>query len=262
MSNKKRTSERRELRILPDKRVAIRAEKGQDGKRYFTGYAAVFNTRSKLIWDWDRVFYEIIKPEAFDTVLARENLDIPLVTNHERYKVLARTVSGNLEIWTDEVGLAFRALVPDTTLGNDTYEMIERGDYTDCSFMFRIEEDGSKWYKDSDGNLIHEVREVLDLMDLTICSYQGAYSETVIDTEVANRMYDELIREDDDPDPGNGGTPPADPEGGDPTPTPEEIEAQQNATDADLDQAEMELEMKINEAQYEIETNNNQNQKQ
>lgn len=262
MSNKKQTSERRELRILPDQKVAIRAEKTDEGKRYFTGYAAVFNTRSKLIWDWDRVFYEIIKPEAFDNVLARENLDIPLVTNHEQYKVLARTISGNLEIWTDETGLAFRALVPDTSLGNDTFEMIERGDYTDCSFRFRLEEDGSRWYKDSDGNLIHEVRDVLDLLDITICSYHGAYSETVIDTETANRMYDELIREDDGSDPGDGGGTPADSEGGTPTPTPEEIAEQEKAVETDLDQAEMELEIQLHKSQYGIESINNQKETQ
>lgn len=243
MGKQKLTSERRELRILPDNKVAVRVEKDKDGQRYFKGYAAVFNVRSKLIWDWDRVFYEIIKPVAFDTVLARENLDLPLVTNHERYKVLARTISGNLEVWTDETGLAFRAKVPDTTLGNDTYEMIERGDFTDCSFMFRIEDDGSKWYKDGDGNLIHEVREVLDLLDLTICSYHGAYAETVIDTEIANRMYDELIREEDGSDKGNGGNHSDGSQGGNSTPTPEEIAAQQEAVAKDLDQAEMDLDI-------------------
>lgn len=246
MSKKELTSERRQLHILPDNRYAIRAEKAADGKRYFVGYPVVFNVRSKLIWDWDRVFYEIIKPEAFDTILERDNLDVPLVTNHIRYNVLARTISGNLEIIKDDIGLAIRSLVPDTTLGNDTYEMIERGDFTDMSFMFRVEESGSKWYKDNDGNLIHEVREVLDLLDLTICSYHGAYEETVIDTEVANRMYDELIREGDDSDQGDKGKPADPPEGGDSTPTPEEIA--ETAKAIDLDQAEMELD--INQAKY------------
>ena len=248
--SKKLTSERRELRYLPDANVAVRAETDADGKRYFVGYAAVYNVRSKLIWDWVRVFYEIIKPEAFDTVLERENIDIPLVTNHERYKILARTISGNLEVKSDETGLWFRALVPDTTLGNDTYEMIDRGDFTDCSFMFRIEDSGSKWYKDSEGNLIHEVREVLDLLDLTICSYHGAYGETVIDTEIANRMYDELIREEDGSDDGKGGNPPEKPEGGNPTPTPEEIAANDEAIAKDLDDAEMDLD--IQKAKYGI----------
>lgn len=257
MNKPKLTSERRELRYLPDTNVAVRAETSEDGKRYFIGYAAVFNVRSKLIWDWDRVFYEIIKPEAFDNVLAREKVDIPLVTNHERYKVLARTISGNLEVSVDEVGLKFRALVPDTTLGNDTYEMIDRGDFTDCSFMFRVEESGSAWYKDADDNLIHEVREVLDLMDLTICSFHGAYSETVIDTETASRHYDELIREADGSDDGKGGgTPPVVPEGGTPTPTPEEIAETEKATATDLDEAEMDLELK--KAEYGIEPDKNE----
>lgn len=252
MNKKELTSERRQLHILPDNRFAIRAEKDKEGKRYFVGYPVVFNVRSKLIWDWDRIFFEIILPEAFDRILERDNLDVPLVTNHNRNNVLARTISGNLEIVKDDIGLAIRSLVPNTTLGNDTYEMIERGDYTDMSFMFRVEEGGSKWYKDADGNLIHEVREILDLLDLTICSYHGAYEETVIDTEMANRMYDELIREGTNPPEGGGGKP-ADPsEGGISTPPHEEPTEAEIAMAKDLDQAEMDLE--INQAKYGIDS--------
>lgn len=247
MSKKKITSdERRQLHTLPDKRFAVRAEKDDKGNRYFVGYAAVFNQRSKLIWDWDRMFYEIVLPTAFDTVLARENLDVPLVMNHIKYESFGRTISGNLELGTDEVGLWLRCLVPNTTLGNDAYEMVERGDYTDMSFRFSIEDSGSRWYKNNDGELIHEIREILDLLDVTICSLHGAYGETVIDTEVANRMYDELIREGTDPPEGGAGNTDDPPEGGTPTPTPEE-EAE-TAKAIDLDEAEMDLE--IHQAKY------------
>jgi len=256
MSKKESTPERRQLHQLPDERYAVRAEKDNDGNRYFVGYAAVFNVRSKLIWDWDRVFYEIIKPEAFDTVLAREGLDVPLVMNHVPHVSIARTISGNLTLETDETGLKIRALVPDTTLGNDTYEMIERGDYTDMSFRFRMEESGSKWYKDNEGNLIHEVRDVLDLLDVSILAFHGAYGETVIDTEVANRMYDELIREDSGSDDEDAGDNPDNPDDGKPEPTPEEITEAEAATAADLDEAEMDLELK--QAEYGIEPTDTQ----
>ena len=251
MNKKESTPERRFLRLLPDERTAVRAEKDDKGNRYFVGYAAVFNTRSKLIWDWDRVFYEIIKPEAFDTVLSREDLDVPFVLDHNRGLTIARTISGNLTLETDETGLKIRALVPNTTLGNDTYEMVERGDYTDMSFRFRMEESGSKWYKDNEGNLIHEVRDILDLLDVSALTFHGAYGETEIDTEVANRMYDELIREESGSDDEEQGTPPEDPDDGNPEPTPEEIAEKEKAVAADLDEAEMDLDLK--KAEYGIE---------
>lgn len=246
MSNKKETFERRSIHELPDKQSAIRAETDADGKRYFKGYPVVYNSRSKLIVDWDRAFYEVVLPGAFDSILSREKVDIPLVTNHDRYEVIARTISGNLEIKSDETGLYFRALVPDTTLGNDTYEMVQRGDYTDMSFRFNIEDSGRRWYKDEEDNLIHEIREVLDLLDISILAVHGAYNETVIDTELASRMYDELIREGDDPPKGDAGNTDDPPEGGDPKPTPEEIA--ETAKAVDLDEAEMDLD--IHQAKY------------
>jgi len=84
MSKKEKAYERRVLHEIPDQGSAIRAETDKDGNRYFVGYPVVYNSRSKLIWDWDRYFYEIVLPGAFDTILSRESLDVPLVTNHDR----------------------------------------------------------------------------------------------------------------------------------------------------------------------------------
>jgi HK97 family phage prohead protease len=251
MSKKEKAYERRVLHEIPDQGSAIRAETDKDGNRYFVGYPVVYNSRSKLIWDWDRYFYELVLPGAFDTILSRDALDVPLVTNHDRYEVLARTISGNLEVKSDDTGLWFRSLVPNTTLGNDTWEMVNRGDFTDMSFRFQVEESGRRWYKDEEGNLIHEIREVLELLDISILAVHGAYNETVIDTEVASRMYDELIREDDGSDGGDGGSNPDNPDDGNPNPTPEEIAETEKATAADLDHAEMDVE--ILEAKYGIE---------
>lgn len=250
MSKKEKVYERRLLHELPDETSAIRAETDAKGNRYFVGYPVVYNSRSKLIYDWDRFFYEIVLPGAFDTILSRDKVDIPLVTNHERYQVLARTVSGNLEIKSDEVGLYFRSLVPNTTLGNDTWEMVNRGDFTDMSFRFSLEDSGRRWYKDDEGNLIHEIREVLELKDISILAVHGAYNETVVDTEIASRMYDELIREKDGSDGGEDEND-SDSDDGNPTPTPEEIA--ENAKTVDLDTAEMDLD--IHKAKYGIDPN-------
>jgi len=129
--------------------------------------------------------------------------------------------------------------------------MVNRGDFTDMSFRFQVEESGRRWYKDEEGNLIHEIREVLELLDISILAVHGAYNETVIDTEVASRMYDELIREDDGSDGGDGGSNPDNPDDGNPNLTPEEIAETEKATAADLDHAEMDVE--ILEAKYGIE---------
>lgn len=184
--------------VLSDK-PAIRAE-SVDGKMYFKGYAAIYNSRSRMIFERGKMFYEILLPGCFDRALQDPALDIVLSLDHNHFYNLGRTVSGNLVLRSDEIGLYFEALVPDTTLGRDTFEMISRGDYTDMSFMFSVNADGETWERDGDGNLLHYIREVSGLYDVTICTLRGAYAETVVDVEVASRMFNELqIREGEDP---------------------------------------------------------------
>lgn len=185
--------------ILTDK-PSIRIET-VDEVDYFVGYGAIFNTRSRLIFERGKMFYEIIKPGAFSRVLQDPRLDVVLTLDHDHFYNLGRTVSGNLVLTEDEVGLFFRAPVPNTQAGRDTREMISRGDYTDCSFMFTVGEAGESWQRDGDGNLIHYVNEVSGLFDVTICTLRGAYEQTIIDVERASRMFKELnISEREEPD--------------------------------------------------------------
>ena len=177
---------------------AVRAE-SIDGKMYFKGYAAVYNTRSRMIFERGKMFYEILLPGCFDRVLADPSIDVVLSLDHNHFYNLGRTVSGNLLLRSDETGLYFEASVPDTNLGRDTFEMVLRGDFTDMSFMFSVNASGETWERDGDGNLIHYVKEVSGLYDVTICTLRGAYAETIVDVEVAARMFSELqIREGED----------------------------------------------------------------
>ena len=173
---------------------SIRAEVDEGGKKYFVGYAAVYNSRSRLILERGREFVEILEPGCFDRVLENNKLDVILNVNHQKLHNLGRTISGNLTLTSDNIGLKFRALVPNTTLGNDTYEMIQRGDYTDCSFSFDLEEAGEKWERENNG-LLHRVGEVSALYDVCICTLHGAYAETIVDVERANRMLGEIEAE-------------------------------------------------------------------
>ena len=181
----------KERRTILQDTPSIRIE-SKDGKEYFTGYAAVYNKRSRLIYEFGDLFYEVMEAGAFDRVLEDPLLDVILRIDHNRGTTLARTKSKTLELRSDDKGLFFRTEVPNTTLGRDTAEMIRRGDYLDCSFEFTVSSEGEKWERDGDGNLIHRVREVSGLYDVTICTENGAYPDTVIDTEKASRMAKEI----------------------------------------------------------------------
>lgn len=166
-----------------------------DGKRYLSGYAAVFNSKSRLIYERGKFFYECISPRAFDNVLQSGDLDVVMTFNHKQDSVIGRTTSGTLTLAVDEVGLRFTVEVPNTTLGNDTYEMVQRGDYNQCSFTFSIPEGGDKWSRDDSGDAIRTVNEISRLYDVCICSVNGAYAETNVEAEYAARCIAELDKD-------------------------------------------------------------------
>jgi HK97 family phage prohead protease len=112
-------------------------EDGLNGKRrYISGYAIVFNGLSVDLGG----FREIILPEAVDRQMINES-DILMPVNHNRDSgLLARSKFGNgsLRIEVDEKGVYFEFELPNTQLGNDMYELINRGDISQISFSFTI----------------------------------------------------------------------------------------------------------------------------
>ena len=154
--------------------------------RILYGYAAVFNSESKDLGG----FTEMISPTAFEGVIERS--DVFAVLNHDRNKVLARSKmgKGSLELNIDSKGLQFRFEAPDTTLGNDVLSMVKRGDLTDSSFCFTVEDES--WQKREDGSYLRTINKIGDLFDVAIC-YNGAYPESY--TEVALRSLDKFKEE-------------------------------------------------------------------
>ena len=154
--------------------------------RILSGYAAVFNSESKDLGG----FTEMISPTAFEGVIERS--DVFAVLDHDRNKVLARSKmgKGSLELNIDQKGLQFRFESPNTTLGNDVLSMVKRGDLTDASFCFTVEDES--WQKREDGSYLRTINKIGDLFDVSVC-YNGAYPESY--TEVALRSLDKVKEE-------------------------------------------------------------------
>lgn len=176
--------------FTPDKELSFRAET-EGEKRYLTGYAARFNHRSKLIYEQGKVFYETLERAAFNEVLADKDLNVVMSFNHEKNQILGRNKSGTLQLSTDDLGLKFRVLVPNTTLGNDTYEMVERGDFFESSFVFSVNNEDITMSRTDEGTPLRTIRAVSGLYDVAI-AVNGAYSDTVVDAEMVQRSLDEL----------------------------------------------------------------------
>lgn len=107
--------------------------------RTLTGVAAVYGAQSREISEGGRTFVERIAPGAFgDSVRS----DIKLLYNHDPRMPLARSRSGTLVLEDRADGLNYRATLPETTLGNDVRELLQRGDLSgEMSFGFYVERD-------------------------------------------------------------------------------------------------------------------------
>ena len=147
-----------------------------DGESRITGYAAIFNTLSENLGG----FRELIRPGAFDSVLTN---DVRALFNHDPSLILGRTTAGTLSLDSDGTGLRYRIEPPDTQAARDLIKSIQRGDVTQSSFAFRVDDD--RWEEDDDGRLIRTIIAVKRLYDISPVTYP-AYP----DTTVASRAMD------------------------------------------------------------------------
>ena len=143
-----------------------------------SGYAAMFDDVTDLGY-----FNERIARGAFDGVMED---DVRLLINHAGVP-LARTTNGTLDLEVDDNGLRYTARLADTTEGRDLYKLIKRGDISQSSFAFTIEDE--EWDRKQNLRTIKRMGSLLDVSPVTYPAYPT--------TTVAARMAAAL------PDPGD-----------------------------------------------------------
>lgn len=165
--------------------VFKRAEGDGEG-RTVEGYAAVFNSPTKIGW-----FEEEIAAGAFDEAITKS--DCRALFNHDNNHLLARQSSGTLSLELDAKGLKYRFDAPNTMTGNDILEMIARGDLAESSFAFTVKSESWEEEKDDDGKWHYRrvIKEVDILYDVSPVTYP-AYA----DTTVAKRSFDSWKKDD------------------------------------------------------------------
>lgn len=140
------------------------------------GHAAVFNRLSDDLGG----FRELLEPGAFRAAL-RKQPDAKLLYNHDPNYVLARTMSGSLELREDTEGLHVFARV-DRRISwvEDLRTSMMRGDVDQMSFAFTVADGGDDWAT-ADGDIIRTIRQdgVSDLFDVSIVTYP-AYPQTSV----------------------------------------------------------------------------------
>ena len=150
---------------------------GEKEERKMVGHAAVFNQAAD-IGGW---FEELIEPGAFKASIKKD--DVRALFNHDPNFVLGRNKAGTLTMSEDDAGLKVSIEPPDTQFARDLAVSIERGDITQMSFAFQVQEEewvrGEK--KDPDVRKIKKVR-LYDVSPVTFPAYEG--------TDIAIRSHD------------------------------------------------------------------------
>ncbi|MFR9500655.1 MAG: HK97 family phage prohead protease [Rikenellaceae bacterium] len=144
---------------------------GDDG-RTIEGKAVVFNSWSEPMWR----SIESIDPNAFDNC---DMSDVILNVNHDDTVILGRTISGTLKLEVRSDGLYFVAEAPNTTDGNDTLELLRRGDLRHCSFAFTVAEEKWREATPDNGMKYHQrtITAIDRLFDVSVVVHP-AYTET------------------------------------------------------------------------------------
>lgn len=162
------TDGEREARCVPLSNVDVR--RNDDGSITVEGFAAVYESESEDLGG----FVEELKQGAFRKVL-RTKPDVRFLVNHDGVP-FGRTTSGTLRLKDTPKGLNFACDFPDTQSARDLAVSIERGDISQCSFMFCVEPEGREWFFPDDADeparrVIYEVSELFDVSVVTFPAY-------------------------------------------------------------------------------------------
>ena len=159
---------------------------GEKDEQYIEGYALKFGTWSENLGG----FKETIERSALKNT---DLSDVRALFNHDPAQVLARSSAGSLELDVDDVGLKFRAKIPNTSYGKDLIENLRNGNVNQCSFGFMLDDNGDEMDYDKDEGIYKRtLRSIKEILDVSVVTYP-AYRDTNV--APALRSIDKIEKE-------------------------------------------------------------------
>lgn len=158
--------------LVPETEMEVR--EGEDGKRTLAGYAVKWEMKSHPM-GYFRRFKEQFKKGAFADSLLKD--DQRALWSHDTSKVLGRTGNGTLRLFEDDIGLRFELDLPKTTLGNDTWETVKRGDVNGVSFGFQAKK--QEWDEADPDNVVRTITQST-LLEVSPVAFP-AYPDSQVD---------------------------------------------------------------------------------
>lgn len=161
--------------------IQERKDDDDSGDLFLEGYFAVFGSVYQVCPGGT----ESIRQGAFSDSISG---DVRALYNHNQDIVLGRTSAGTLELKEDSRGLWGRIKINcDDTEAMNAYSRIQRGDITQCSFGFDVEEEATE--SRDDGSIHWTILKVNPLYEISPCVFP-AYQETNISAR--SRDYNQI----------------------------------------------------------------------
>ena len=154
-----------------------------DVSRRIEGRSIVFNSLSQDFGGWK----EEISPDAINDEIINAS-DILFLLNHSDSRGILgrkRKGSGSLSTEIREDGVYFSFDAPQTSLGDELLEYLRRGDITQCSFAFTVDDDD--WKEQEDGTYIRTIKKFHRIYDMS-----AVYTPAYTDTEVKCARFAEI----------------------------------------------------------------------
>ena len=187
--------------------LKVREGEGQEESRTVVGTPIVFGVRSVNLTPWSSYHevYEVMEPGCISDQLLRES-DVILSLNHNSsvLNVLGRCKNGEgtLKLTKNLRDIGCECDLPKTNAGNDSLELIKRGDITGMSFAFDDDwedsENGVSYERIEERNdkgkevWLRHVKKVTALYDVSIVTHP-AYEQTSVATREQSEAIDKAI---------------------------------------------------------------------
>ena len=151
-------------------KIELRSHDNEEN--YIEGYALKFGTESEDLGG----FIETIERDALkDTDFS----DVRALFNHNADHIIARSSADTLKLEVDDIGLKFKARIPNTTYGRDLLENLRNGNVNQCSFGFRLAEKGDSFKFDEARKIykrtLKNIKEILDVSVVTYPAYKDSH---------------------------------------------------------------------------------------
>src|SRR5699024_561190 len=143
------------------------------GDQYIEGYALKFDTWSEDLGG----FRESIHKDALKNT---DTSDVRALFNHNADHIIARSAAGSLELDVDDIGLKFRAKIPNTSYGCHLLEYLRNCNVKRCLFCFCCEENGDELtYDKGERSYKRILRTMKEIVGVSVFTFP-AYRDTAV----------------------------------------------------------------------------------